>query len=133
MRVAIRKLPGVESVDVSLERGAAEIRLRSDNRVTVPQLRKIIRDNGFTAKEATVTAVGTLVERGGRPALSVSGTDVVWLLTSGGSSKQAYGDAVQQLKSRPGGVVEAAGTLAAPGDPNAPDELAIVSLKPSGQ
>ena len=44
MRVAIRKLPGVESVDVSLERGAAEIRLRSDNRVTVPQLRKIIRD-----------------------------------------------------------------------------------------
>jgi copper chaperone CopZ len=133
VRVAVRKLPGVESVEVSLERATAEIRLRPDNRVTVAQLRKIVRDNGFTAKEATVTAAGTLVERGGRPALSQSGTEVVWLLAPAASAKQAYADAVQQLKSAPGRVVEAVGTLAAPGDPNAPDELVTLSLKPSGK
>ena len=133
MRVAVRKLPGVESVEVSLERAAAEIRLRPDNRLTVAQLRKIVRDNGFTAKEATVTAVGTLTERGGKPALSVTGTDAVWLLASGNRATQVYADAVQHLKSRPGAVVEAVGTLAAPTDPNAPDELVLLSLKPSGK
>jgi len=133
VRVAVRKLPGVESVDVSLERAAAEVRLRPDNRVTVPQLRKIIRDNGFTAREATVTAIGTLVERAGRPALLVTGTDAVWLLAPGPDSKQAYTDAVQQLKSRPGSMVEAVGTLPAQGDPNRPEELVVLSLKASGK
>lgn len=131
MRVAVRKLPGVESVEVSLERAAAEIRLRPENRLTVPQLRKIVRDNGFTAKEATVTAVGTLIERGGKPALSVTGTDAVWRLAPGPNAQPAYADALQQLKSRPGGIVEVVGTLAPPGDPNAPEELVLQSLKAS--
>jgi copper chaperone CopZ len=64
VRVAIRKLPGVESVDVSLERATADIRLRAGNAITLAQLRQIIKNNGFASKEAIVTVIGNLIERG---------------------------------------------------------------------
>jgi hypothetical protein len=133
VRVAIRKLSGVESVEVSLERASAQILLRPDNRVTMPQLRKIIKDNGFSAKDATVTATGTLVERGGSPALNVTGIDVVWPLASGGAQSQAYTDAIQRLKTRPAETIEVVGTLPAPANPDAPEELVISSLKAAGK
>ena len=133
MRVAVRKLPGVESVDVSLERASAEIRLRPDNRVTMPQLRKIIKDNGFSAREATVTAVGTLVGRSGRPALEVAGIGIVWPLAASGTGSQAYAAAVRHLETRPAEAVEAVGTLAAPGNTGAPEELVISSVKAAGK
>ena len=52
---------------MSLERASAVIALRPGNRITLPQLRQIIKNNGFTAKEATVTVAGTVIERGGSP------------------------------------------------------------------
>jgi copper chaperone CopZ len=128
VRVAVRKLDGVESADVSLERGAATIALRPGNRITLSQLRQIIRNNGFTAKDATVTAIGTVVDRGGKPALSVTGTHVVWLLAG---SNAAYADAMQRVKTQQAGAVEAVGTVPAPANPNQPEELALQELRPA--
>ena len=133
MRVAIRKLDGVESVEVSLERASAVIRLRPENRVTLPQLRQIIKNNGFSAREATIAAVGTLVERGGRPAVSVTGTDIVWLIASKGGRTSAYEDAVRRLKSGLTGPVDITGTVPAPIDPNQPEEVTIDVLRPASK
>ena len=130
MRVAVRKLEGVESVDVSLERGAATIALRPGNRITLPQLRQIIKNNGFTAKDATVTVIGTVVERGGKPALSVTGTDVVWLLAG---SNAAYADAMQRVRAPQTAPVEAAGTVAAPANESQPEVLVVQALKAVGK
>ena len=82
MRVAVQKLPGVESVNVSLERASTDIQLRPGNSITLEQLRSIIKNNGFTAKEATVTVVGKLIERGGQLALDVTGTNTVMLIVA---------------------------------------------------
>ena len=131
MRVAVRKLDGVESVDVSLERGAATIALRPGNRITLPQLRQIIRNNGFTAKDATVTVLGTVIERGGKPALSVTGTDVVWLLTAGNDG--AYADAMQRVKAQQPAPVEAAGMVAAPANESQPEVLVLQALEAVGK
>ena len=130
MRVAVRKLDGVESVDVSLERASVTIGLRPGNRITLPQLRQIIRNNGFSAKDATVTAIGTVIERGGKPALSVTGTDVVWLLAG---SNAAYADAMQRVKTQQPAPVEAAGTVAAPGNESQPEVLVLQALKAVGK
>jgi copper chaperone CopZ len=130
VRVAVRKLEGVESVDVSLERGAATIALRPGNRITLPQLRQIIKNNGFTAKDATVTVIGTVVERGGKPALSVTGTDVVWLMAG---SNAAYADAMQHVKAPQTAPVEAAGTVAAPANESQPEVLVVQALKAVGK
>lgn len=99
MRVAIQKLPGVESVDVSLERASTDIRLRAGNAVTMQQLRGIIRNNGFTAKEAIVTVDGLLTEDGGRPALRVTGTDAVLLIAMDPKQPAAFRDVQARLGS----------------------------------
>jgi copper chaperone CopZ len=78
--VALNKLEGVESVKVSLNEGSADVRLKRDNRVTVGQIRDVIRKNGFTPKQSEVRLVGKLTERNGKAALEVVGTDVVYLL-----------------------------------------------------
>jgi len=69
--VAIKKLDGVESIEVSLEKASADIRLRPGNAITLPQLRRTIRQAGYPTKDAQVEASGTVVERNGKPALDL--------------------------------------------------------------
>ena len=71
MSVAIKKLDGVESVDVSLERATADIRLKPGNAITLPQLRRVIRQSGYPTKDAQIEARGAIVERNGKPALDL--------------------------------------------------------------
>lgn len=73
MRVAVRKLEGVESVNVSLNDGLAEIRLAPGSRVTLAQIREVIRSKGFTPKDAQVVIAGNVVEYEGVPALALDG------------------------------------------------------------
>jgi copper chaperone CopZ len=55
---SVQKLPGVESVNVSLRTGLLEITLTRGNRFKMSDLRKRIRQNGFRSMEGKVTAVG---------------------------------------------------------------------------
>lgn len=65
MSVAIKKLDGVESVDVSLEKASADIRLKAGNRITLQQLREVIKKTGYPTKDAQVEARGRMVPRNG--------------------------------------------------------------------
>jgi copper chaperone CopZ len=67
----MKKLDGVESVEVSLEKSSADIKLKPDNRITLPQIRRIIRSNGYPTKDAQITAKGKIVEREGKPVLDL--------------------------------------------------------------
>jgi hypothetical protein len=78
--VAFRKVEGVEDVKVSLNEGTVALELKPGNRVTVDRVREIIRKNGFTPKDATVKMAGKVIERNGKPALEVTGLDLVLLL-----------------------------------------------------
>ena len=129
MRVAVGKLEGVESVDVSLTRASTDIRLRSGNRVRLADLRQIVKDNGFTSKEAIVTVAGTLVERGGRPALQSTGTNEVWLLASDPKQPAAYADAAKRLTSKSTQAVEVTGLAAPPADPSRPEQLVVHGVR----
>ncbi len=60
MSVSIKKIAGVESVDVSLKQGLTSIRLKPGNTVTLAQVRKAIKADAFTPQEARITAVGVL-------------------------------------------------------------------------
>jgi hypothetical protein len=63
--VALTKLPGVESAEVSLEKASADIRLKADNRVSIPQLRDLMKKNGYPTKDAQVVARGRILDRNG--------------------------------------------------------------------
>ncbi len=110
MRVAVGKLRGVESVDVTLKRGVAHIRLAAGNRVTLAQVRQIIKEAGYTSREATVAVLGRIERSGGTSILLVSGTGERFRL------EQAAGaPAVLNGAGRPGSTVEITGTVPQPG------------------
>jgi len=96
VRVAVLKLDGVEGVDVSLQRGVADLRLRPGNRVTIQQLRTLIKRNGFNPGSATVEAAGRLTTRGTTPAIIITNTDLVLPLVPDPAAKEA----MQHLQER---------------------------------
>ena len=104
MRVAVRKLPGVQSVDVSLERAVTEIRLTDGNTVTLAQLRKILKDGGFNSGAADVEVVGTLVQRDGAPTIAVANTTEAFRIVSDPKNPEPF-KWVTAAVGKPGSVV----------------------------
>lgn len=92
MRVAIRRIEGVEAVEVSLNHGLATITFRPENRVTVEQVRRAIRSNGFTPKAAEVRASGRIVEQDGRLVLAASGQTAVYTLVDDREAQPTVAD-----------------------------------------
>ena len=75
MRVSLLSVSGVATVDVSLERGLATVKLKPGNSVTFKQLQTAITKNGFTMKESTVVAAGKVVPADGNTKLQISGSN----------------------------------------------------------
>ena len=123
MRVAVQKLPGVESVNVSLERASTDIQLRPGNSITLEQLRRIIKNNGFTSKEATVTVVGKLIERGGQPALDVTGTNTVMLIVADPKQPAIFKQIQDRLQAKSAVRCELTGVVESRAD--LPDRIAV--------
>jgi hypothetical protein len=84
--VALEKVDGIESVSVTLKRGVAHITLAKGNTVTMAQLRRIIKEAGYTSRDATVTAVGTVRAGGSGLTLTVAGTREVFDVSGEGQS-----------------------------------------------
>ena len=85
LTVAMKKLEGVETIHISLTKSAAELTLREGNRVTIEQLRTIIKRNGFTPKEAVVTTIGVPARKGGGVVLEVRGQPSTLAIAAGGT------------------------------------------------
>lgn len=80
MRVALKKIDGVEAAEVSLNEGVAIVRFRPGNSVTIEQVREVVRSNGFTPKAADVRVQGRVVEQDGALALLIPGQSRVYRL-----------------------------------------------------
>jgi copper chaperone CopZ len=68
---AIKKLEGVESIELLPEKGTAEIRLKADNKITLRDLRRIIKSTGYTPGDAEITARGRIAGAGGTASLDL--------------------------------------------------------------
>ena len=75
MRVSLKSVSGVDSVDVSLEKGLASVKMKPGNGTTFKQLQDAITKNGFTMKPSNVSVVGKIVTVNGQPQLQVSGSN----------------------------------------------------------
>jgi copper chaperone CopZ len=103
--VAVQKLDGVESVEVSLERAVADIRLNPGNAVTIDRLREIVKTNGFAPREAVVTAVGRLLDRGGTPAIELAPATTL-LLAADPANAATFTELAGRSRSATPGTVE---------------------------
>jgi copper chaperone CopZ len=74
VRGALKKFPGVESVEVSLNKGLATVKLKPGNTVRPQDFWEAVRKNGFTPKETRVLVRGEVTNTG-QPQLKVTGTD----------------------------------------------------------
>jgi copper chaperone CopZ len=80
--VAIKKIPGVQSVNVSLNKGLVSITLAPGNTVKMEQIRKAILDDAFTPKGAKVVAAGELVSQDEKLLFKVAGTNETFPVAS---------------------------------------------------
>ncbi len=84
----MEKLPGVESATVKLNEGRAVLVLKPENTLTFGQLRESVRRNGFTPRDAHVTATAETVARD-TLRLKITGTqDVYEVRTTAALEKQ---------------------------------------------
>jgi copper chaperone CopZ len=95
--VALRKVPGVESVEVSLNKGLATVRLKPGNVVAVPQLWQLLHEKGYTPKATSVTVRGEMSGKVGSPQLRVTGTKDILTLAADPQHPAALPDAAAKL------------------------------------
>jgi copper chaperone CopZ len=100
VRVALKKYPTVDSVDVSLNKGTASVKLNPGNHTRPQELWGTIRKNGFTPKSTHVVVRGQVV--GGQ--FQVAGSGV--LLEIKGDAKL-----VEQVKATAGKSIDIEGTM----------------------
>jgi len=86
VRVSLKAVPGVDTVEVSLEKGLAKVQMKPGNMTTLKQLNEAIAKNGFTMKDSTAIVAGTVVTTNGKTALQVSGSNDVLNLVPESSS-----------------------------------------------
>jgi copper chaperone CopZ len=95
--VALKKVPGVDTVEVSLNKGLATVKLKPGNTVSVPQLWELLHEKGYTPKTTAVSARGELAGGPGRLRLKVSGTNDVLNLAPDPKNAAAYNDAAKKI------------------------------------
>jgi copper chaperone CopZ len=97
VNVALKKVPGVESVEVSLNKGLATVKLKPGNTVSVPQFWQLLHEKGYTPKATVVSVRGELAELQGHVQLHVTGTKDTLMLAPDPKNPGAYNDASKKL------------------------------------
>ena len=95
--VALKKVPGVETVNVSLNKGLATVKLKPGNTVSVPQFWELLHQKGYTPKTTAISVRGELVGGSRRLQLKVSGTKDVLNLAPDPKNAAAYNDAARRV------------------------------------
>jgi hypothetical protein len=121
VRVSLKSVVGVESVEVSLERGLAAIKMKPGNTATLKQLQGAITKNGFTMKESKATVAGTILVADGTTQFKVSGSNDVLQLVPQSQN-------VPNASSMKGKSVVVTGTIPEAAKGKAPDSLIYQSL-----
>ena len=73
--MAIKKIEGVESVNVSLNEGKARIQFKPGNMVRWNTIIESVKNKGFTPKEARVTAITALELKDGKARATIIGSN----------------------------------------------------------
>ena len=95
--VALKRVPGVEAVDVSLNKGLATVKLKPGNTVSVPQFWQLLHEKGYTPKTTAISVRGELTGGSGRLQLKVSGAKDILDLAPDPKYAVTYHDAASKV------------------------------------
>ncbi len=74
IRVSMKGIQGVDTVDVDLNTGLVSVKLASGNNASMRQFNQAVEKNGFTHKDAVVVALGKLTGTANAPFFEIAGT-----------------------------------------------------------
>jgi copper chaperone CopZ len=126
VRVSLKSVSGVDSVDVSLAKGLAAVKMKPGNTATLKQLQNAIAKNGFAMKDSAATIAGTIVIANGKTQLQVSSSNELLTLIP---ESQGSSDAT----SLNGKSVLAEGTIPEAAKGKMPESLRYRSIKEEQQ
>ena len=86
IHVSMKGIQGVNTVDVDLNTGLVAIKLAPGNSAAMRQFNQAVEKNGFTHKDAIVTARGKLTGTAAAPFFEVAGTQDRFALTPAGTA-----------------------------------------------
>ena len=95
--VALKKVAGVETVEVSLSKGLATVKLKPGNTVSILQLWELIHKNGYTPKATALSVRGNLANAEGMLQLKVSPTKEILVLAADPKNPAPYSEAAKKL------------------------------------
>jgi len=121
VRVALMKFSGVESADVSLNKGLATVKLKPGNNIRPSQFWEAIRKNGNTPKSTRAQVRGQVMAGGNQ--FKVSGSEEVFEL-------KAASSLLAQLKDAAGKTVTLEGMLTPGKDTKAAVPLEVQAVRP---
>ena len=111
VRIGVQKVAGVESVELSLKRAEADIKLADGNRVPLDQFRRVVKANGFEPKQARVTVRGTVREIAGKLVLEVSGPGTSLVISPDKSAQEPFKQLKSAWESKSTSTFEVVGTV----------------------
>jgi len=120
----MKKIPGVESVEASLNQGKAFVRLRPGNTARLEELIQRVRDNAFTPKEANVLVYGELLAASDKLQLKVQGLNQTFDL-----ALDPKGGATGELRRQVGRVLAVEGVIPIPKGKSAPHVIQLKQWK----
>ena len=121
MSVAVTNLDGVETADVSLNDGRVTVGFRAENAVTIAQLRRAIRDQGFSPRESVVTLSADMELREGTLVAVMPGSRAVYELVA----EEAIS---VRLRSAVGTSIAIRARVGADEDEETPTELTVIRV-----
>jgi hypothetical protein len=116
---------GVASVEVSLDKGLAAVKLKPGNSVTLKRLQEAVTKNGFTMKQSHIIAAGRVIQSGRAEKFEISGSNEALNLSpeSPGAPAPSFGGANVILD----------GTLSEAAKGKSPDSILYRSLNEEKQ
>jgi len=117
VRGALKKSSGVESVEVSLNKGLATVKLKPGNTLKPHELWEAIKKSGFTPKETSVVVRGQV--QAGK--LKVTGTNQLFDLVPDAKNPNA----LKEIKFQMAEILTVQGILTPQNDSKAPVPLQV--------
>ena len=121
MRVAVENLDGVDNAEVSLDDGRVTVRFAPGNTVTIAELRRTIRHQGFTPREAKLTLSARIEIQGGALVAIVPGSGVAYAITADGAVHR-------RLSGSAGGTLVLEGEVAIDENDLTPESIEVTAV-----
>jgi copper chaperone CopZ len=123
--VAVKKVHGVQKVDVSLNKGNATIEFKPESTAQYDDVRSGIEKNGFVIRDAQITARGKLQRTNGMLQFVVSGSGETFNV----SVQNSNAEVAHTLETRVGQDVALDATVPAPEKNKRQDKLLVKSIR----